>query len=82
MKAIGVRELKAGLSRYLRDVAAGEVVQMEKFTVSTALGKYAESNTSGANKIPARQVHIHPYRLKSSPQSMPAPAAPGDGNTG
>lgn len=26
MKAIGVRELKAGLSRYLRDVAAGEVV--------------------------------------------------------
>jgi antitoxin (DNA-binding transcriptional repressor) of toxin-antitoxin stability system len=26
MKAIGIRELKAGLSRYLRDVAAGEVV--------------------------------------------------------
>lgn len=26
MKAIGVRELKAQLSRYLRDVAAGEIV--------------------------------------------------------
>jgi antitoxin (DNA-binding transcriptional repressor) of toxin-antitoxin stability system len=26
MKAIGIRELKAGLSRYLRDVSAGEVV--------------------------------------------------------
>lgn len=26
MKAVGVRELKAQLSRYLRDVAAGEIV--------------------------------------------------------
>jgi antitoxin (DNA-binding transcriptional repressor) of toxin-antitoxin stability system len=26
MKAVGVRELKAGLSRYLREVQAGEVI--------------------------------------------------------
>jgi iron complex outermembrane receptor protein len=32
--------------------AAGEVVQLEKFTVTTSLGKYAESNTSAASKIP------------------------------
>jgi len=32
--------------------AGGEVVQLAKFTVTTALGRYAESNTSGASKVP------------------------------
>ena len=55
MKAVGVRELKAHLSRYLRDVAAGEVVLVtDRGTVVAELRSPTEDAVANETEMDRR----------------------------
>lgn len=88
MKAVGVRELKAQLSRYLRDVQAGEIVLVtDRGRVVAELRRPSDSTPAQETELDRKLRHLAervPMRigepldpsfyLNKPPLSQPLPA--------